>query len=111
MKSGYWIAAAAASLLMTTRSQSGNRLRLPSFYGIAEVRASIPGRIRLFMPAVQTQPEAAARMKEKMEETGAVREVRVNPVTGTVLFRAGAGRRIKRCGINGFPRSFPRPGR
>ena len=86
MKSGYWIAAAAASLLVTPRVQPRNRMQLPSFHGIAEVRASIPGRIRLYMPAVTDHPEIAAQMKKQMEETGAVREVRINPSTGTVLF-------------------------
>ena len=65
MKSGYWIAAAAASLLMTSRPQPRNQLQLPSFHGIAEVRASIPGRIRLYMPAVTTNPEAAELMKKQ----------------------------------------------
>ena len=60
-------------------------MKLPSFHGIAEVRASIPGRIRLYMPAVSTNPDAAARMKEQMEETGAVHEVRINPSIDTVL--------------------------
>ena len=85
MKSGYWIAAAAASLLMVPRLQPRNRLNLPSFHGIAEIRASIPGRIRLYMPAVSSSPETAARMKKQMEETGAVHEVQINPSTGTVL--------------------------
>ena len=60
MKSGYWIAAAAVSLLTIPRVQPGNQLKLPSFHGIAEVRASIPGRIRLYMPAIKSCP--AARM-------------------------------------------------
>ncbi len=86
MRYGYWIAAAAASLLMTPRVQPRNRMKLPSFHGIAEVRASIPGRMRLYMPAVTANPEAAAGMKKQMEETGAVHEVSINPATGTVLF-------------------------
>ena len=86
MKYGYWIAAAAASLLMTPRVQPRNQMKLPSFPGIAEVQASIPGRIRLYMPAAAMNSEAASRMKQQMEETGAVHEVRINPVTGSVLF-------------------------
>ncbi|MBR2853263.1 MAG: hypothetical protein IKE81_02965 [Clostridia bacterium] len=86
MKNGYWIAAAAASLLMIPRVEPRNQMKLPSFHGIAEVRASIPGRIRLYMPSVTANPEAAAQMKKQMEETGAVHEVSINPVTGTVLF-------------------------
>ena len=86
MQTGYWIAIAAASLLITPRVQPGNQMKLPSFHGIAEVRASIPGRIRLYMPAITSHPEAAARMKKQMEETGAIRSVSFSPVTGTALF-------------------------
>ncbi len=86
MKNGYWIAVAAASLLMTPRVQPRNQMKLPSFHGIAEVRASIPGRIRLYMPAVAANPDAAAQMKKQMEKTGAVHEVSINSSTGTVLF-------------------------
>ena len=85
MKSGYWIVTAAASLLLMPRIQPRNQLKLPSFHGIAEIRASIPGRIRLYMPAVSANPDAAARMKKQMEETGAVHEVQVSPAIGTVL--------------------------
>ena len=90
MKSGYWIAAAAASLLLTPRVQPRNQLKLPSFRGIAEIRASIPGRIRLYMPSVSANPEAASRMKKQMEETGAVHEVQINASTGSVLIHYDA---------------------
>ena len=86
LQTGYWIAIAAASLLITPRVQPGNQMKLPSFHGIAEVRASIPGRIRLYMPAITSHPEAALRMKKQMEETGAIRSVSFSPVTGTALF-------------------------
>lgn len=87
MKTGYWVAAAAASLLMTPQVQPRNHLKLPSFYEIAEVRASIPGRIRLNMPAVTANPEVAAQMKKQMEETGAVHEVSINPAIATADIR------------------------
>lgn len=85
MKSGYWVAVAAASLLMTSRTRPKNLLQLPSFHGIAEVRASIPGRMRLYMPAISTNPVAAELMKKQMEETGAVYKVTINPSLGTAL--------------------------
>lgn len=88
MKNVYITAAiAAAGLLMTASgSRPRNRMKLPSFPGVAEVRASIPGRLRLYMPAVMADDEAARRMKAGMEATGAVREVRLNPRTGSALF-------------------------
>lgn len=76
---------AAGLLLTASGNRSRNRMKLPSFPGVAEVRASIPGRLRLYMPAVITNDEAARRMKARMESTGAVREVRLNPRTGSAL--------------------------
>lgn len=88
MKNTYIAAvAAAAGMLMTVSgNRSRNRMKLPSFPGVAEVRASIPGRLRLYMPSVMTNDEAVRRMKAHMESTGAVREVSVNPRTGSALF-------------------------
>lgn len=88
MKNVYITAALAAAGLLATASgnRPRNRMKLPSFPGVAEVRASIPGRLRLYMPAVVTNDEAAQRMKERMESTGAVREVCLNRRTGSALF-------------------------
>ena len=88
MKNVYIAAAAAAAGLLMTASgnRSRNQMKLPSFPGVAEVRASIPGRLRLYMPAVVTNGETAQRMKARMVSTGAVREVRLNRRTGSALF-------------------------
>ena len=76
---------AAASAAKGDRGR--NQMRLPSFYGAAEVRASLPGRMRLYMPSIAENPQLAAQMKEKLEGTGVVREVAPNPRTSTVLIR------------------------
>lgn len=88
MKNVYIAAATAAAglLAMSSASRSRNQMKLPSFRGVAEVRASIPGRLRLYMPAVIANGEAALRMKARMESTGAVWEVRLNQRTGSALF-------------------------
>ncbi len=78
--------AAAAAVLSACRGGSHNQLKLPSFRGVAEVRASIPGRLRLYMPAIAVKPESAEGMKAQLESTGAIREVRLNPRAGTALF-------------------------
>ncbi len=78
--------AAAAALLSVSGDRSHNKLKLPSFRGVAEVRSGIPGRLRLYMPAIATKPEAAKTMKAQLESTGAIHEVRLNPRTGTALF-------------------------
>ena len=85
MKIGY-LAAAAVAMMMIPQQKPRNTLHLPSFHGVAEVQSSIPGRIRLYMPAIRTQRETAEKMKRQLESTGAVREVRLNPEIGTALF-------------------------
>ncbi len=86
MNKTYIAIAAAAALVSASGGRARNRLKLPSFRGVAEVRASIPGRLRLYMPAIAESAEAAKRMKAQLESTGAIREVRLNPRTGTALF-------------------------
>ena len=89
MKNGTIAAVAAAAglvLTATSQSRSRNRMKLPSFAGVAEVRASLPGRLRLSMPRIMTDGEAALRMKARMESTGAVRKVCLNPRIGSALF-------------------------
>lgn len=82
-----WLAAlAAGATLMSFRSNKGrNLMSLPSFHGVVEVRASIPGRMRLYMPSMAAAPETAREMKEKMESTGAVKRVELCMLTSSAL--------------------------
>lgn len=73
----------AASVIGQDRGR--NLMRLPSFHNVAEVRASLPGRMRLYMPSIAQNPPLAAQMKQKLEATGAVREVALNLRTSTAL--------------------------
>lgn len=79
-------AAAAVTMLLMPKRNPRNKTGLPSFRGVAEVRASIPGRLRLYMPAIGRKHECALRMKAQLESTGAIREVHINPTTSTALF-------------------------
>lgn len=85
MKYTYVMLAAAAALLTTSKGNARNKLKLPSFRGVIEVRASIPGRIRFFIPAVADREQTAGKMKQQLESTGAVRQVQLNGRTCTAL--------------------------
>ncbi|MDO5378147.1 MAG: hypothetical protein Q4G52_07425 [Clostridia bacterium] len=87
MKRCWLIALTLGGAAMTAfkPEQQHNLMRLPSFHGLAEVRASLPGRIRLYMPSIAQRPEQAMQMKEKLESTGAVRQAVLNFRTSTVL--------------------------
>lgn len=81
----WWLALAAGTAAVLPKKQQHNLMKLPSFRGVAEIRSSLPGRIRLYMPAVSQQPEQAAKMKAQLEGTGAIRQVMMQPLTGSVL--------------------------
>ena len=46
------LALGGAALSVKKPTQNHNLMRLPSFRGIAEVRASLPGRMRLYLPCL-----------------------------------------------------------
>ncbi|MBR6220922.1 MAG: hypothetical protein IKQ80_10180 [Clostridia bacterium] len=86
MSHAWMVFAAAAALVSASGSKPRNTLKLPSFRGVAEVRSGIPGRLRLYMPAIAENPEAARAMKAQLESAGAIIEVQLNERTGTALF-------------------------
>ena len=81
------IALGGVALSAKKPAQNHNLMRLPSFRGVAEVRASLPGRMRLYLPAITASYETAAEMKRQLEATGVVHEVALNPRLSTVLIR------------------------
>ena len=93
----WWLALAAGAAAALPKKQQHNLMKLPSFRGVAEVRASLPGRMRLYMPAVSQQPELAAQMKVQLEGTGAVHQVTMQPLTGSVLILYDESQVQARC--------------
>ena len=47
MKGVWWLALAAGAAAALPKKQEHNLMKLPSFRGVAEVRSSLPGRMRL----------------------------------------------------------------
>ena len=80
-----WAALAAGAAAALPKKQTRNRMKLPSFRSLAEVRASLPGRMRLYMPAVSDARAQAEQMKTQLESTGVIRRVDIEPRTGSVL--------------------------
>lgn len=79
------VAALGAVALAMPKGPDHNLMKLPSFRGVVEVRASIPGRMRLYIPSLAAQMEQAQQMKAQLEGTGVVHRVALEPVTGSVL--------------------------
>ena len=87
MKGVWWLALAAGAAAALPKKQEHNLMKLPSFRGVAEVRSSLPGRMRLYVPTIQQQPELARQMAAQLEGTGVIHQVALQPVTGSVLIR------------------------
>ena len=83
MKSIWWAAFAAGSGGVWPRQAEKEYPSLLS--GVAEVRSYLPGRLRLYIPAIARQEEVARTMKETLEAAGAVHSVTLNPRTATAL--------------------------
>ena len=81
----WWAALAAGAAMALPKQPEHNLMKLPSFRGVAEVRSSLPGRMRLYMPAVIQAPEQATQMAQQLESTGVIRQVTAEKRTGSVL--------------------------
>ena len=80
-----WAALAVSAAAFLPKPPKHNLMKLPSFCGVAEVRSSLPGRMRLYVPAVTQNPVQAGEMAEKLESTGVIHQVKAEPRTGSVL--------------------------
>ncbi len=80
-----WAALAAGAAVLLPNSPKHNLMKLPSFRGVAEVRSSLPGRMRLYVPAVTQEPALTEQMVQQMESTGVIHQVKAEPRTGSVL--------------------------
>ena len=80
-----WAALAAGAAVLLPKPPKHNLMKLPSFRGVAEVRSSLPGRMRLYVPAVTQEPALTGQMVQQMESTGVIHQVKAEPRTGSVL--------------------------
>lgn len=71
--------------LSAPKEPQHNLMKLPSFKGILEVRASIPGRMRLCVPSLSGSMDQAEQAREQLLGTGAVHRVELEPRTGSML--------------------------
>ena len=85
MNGVWWAALAVGAAAALPKERKHNLMKLPSFRGLSEVRASLPGRMRLYMPAVSASPALAEQMKAQLIGTGVIHRVEIEPRTGSVL--------------------------
>ena len=85
MNAIWWLALAAGTAAALPKERKHNLMKLPSFRGVAEVRSSLPGRMRLYMPAVSQMPEQAEQMRASLVGTGVIHRIDIEPRTGSLL--------------------------
>ena len=85
MRAVTWAVIALGAAAVAPKKQTHNLMKLPSFDGVVEVRASLPGRMRLHVPAVADRSARCDEVKAQLERTGAIRLVGIEPRTQSVL--------------------------
>lgn len=86
-----WIAAAAAGTLLSVAAEMKRHgSELPSFQNVCEVRASIPGRMRLYIPELTRNRKQTEDMLKKMNGIEVVKSISVNPTLSTLLVQYDA---------------------
>ena len=76
---------AGALILSISSGHGGGKMRLPSFRGICEIRSCLPGRLRLYMPAIIHSPDLAREAVTQLRGTGVLRQCELNERIGTLL--------------------------
>ncbi len=74
-----------ALLALLVNKKGSGQPSLPSVKGIIETVHSLPGRLRLYIPYLQDNPDAAESLVSQMECIEAISSVEVSTVTGSVL--------------------------
>lgn len=69
----------------STGSKNGNKLNLPSFTDILEVKHSIEGRIRLKIKVLMNNEVIGNMLKEQLEKISVISRFEINILLGTVL--------------------------
>ncbi|MBQ9307748.1 MAG: hypothetical protein IJ229_07475 [Clostridia bacterium] len=85
MNTALLLALTAGSLFLTGTRHPVSAQPLPEFRGICEVRSNLPGRLRLALPAIKSDPEQAQHVCQQLLSTGVVREATANPATASLL--------------------------
>ena len=67
------------------KNSNGNLLGLPSFKNAIEVKSSIPGRIRFYVPAIKNNVEIAKGLVEQLRQIPVINYSKVNVLTSTIL--------------------------
>lgn len=67
------------------KKNSGNRLSLPSFKNAIEVKSSIPGRVRFYIPSIKNDMDTANTLFEQLGKIQVIKSCRINVMTATVL--------------------------
>ncbi len=66
-----------------TRQKKKNAFR--GFRNIVEIRHTIPGRVRFYIPSLKNNTEAGRNLEQQLIKAEPVKQIRINPVAGTLL--------------------------
>ncbi|WP_297436489.1 HMA2 domain-containing protein [uncultured Clostridium sp.] len=79
-----------SEMLVKEKKKSKNSLNLPSFKGVIEVKHSLRGRVRLYVPIVKNNEEAGQLLISQLGRVETISHIEVNSVTGSVVIKYDA---------------------
>ena len=72
-------------MLISKLLKGKSKKHFKGFKGIIEIRHSLNGRIRFFVPKLKGNPEACASLEKHLIKAEVIREIKINHVSGSVL--------------------------
>ncbi len=79
-------------LLSKLFAGSNNPRKFKGFRGIVEVKHALPGRLRFYIPALKMDVEKGKILQRQLLQAAAIKELKINPVLGTLLVRYDEGK-------------------
>ena len=79
------LALLAGATKNSKKKDTNNRLELPNFKNICEVKSSIRGRVRFYLPVLKNNRESATLLVEQLNKVDLISHVSANIVTGSLV--------------------------
>lgn len=73
-----------SEIMVKEKKKSKNSLNLPSFMGVIEVKHSIEGRIRLYIPLLKKDKSSSEILLNQLGRVESIKHIEINNITGSL---------------------------
>lgn len=76
-----------SELVGKEKKHNKNSLNLPSFIGVIEVKHSIRGRVRLYVPVLKNDEASRRIILEQLSRVETIKHIEINNITGSLTIK------------------------